>query len=197
MGLRAFYWRVIRIAFAGKLGVAQAASGAVATFSGAAIWYSGKWESAVNVIPFAVFAAVFIAAVVVGLIVAPHRIYLTEYAKNLDLKRIPDSVRRFVSTHDKFTLEEAACLLAETDMRQDNIVGPASGFLHTLQERAIEGKLKILNDPHKTIQTYGFMRRLPATNGQQFQLNNGLEITKSDLENLATEFSASIPGLTS
>jgi hypothetical protein len=61
-------------------------------------------------------------------------------------------VSRFVRNREYFTIAHAACLLAETEIRQDEIVGPASGYLYDIKKQILDEKIKPLNGNKLEIQ---------------------------------------------
>lgn len=84
------YWAsVFKRVFSGTFWVAEKWSGALALLYGAVVWVlhlTGTWETAVTWVPFAVFAAVFVGTVVVGLIVVPWQIHNDQADKIKDVE---------------------------------------------------------------------------------------------------------------
>jgi hypothetical protein len=87
MGLGAFYWEVIRRAFSGRLLIAEKISGGFALFFGA-IAGSYGWDTAMIWVPPIVFAAVFVTTVVIGVTIAPHRIYREERKRRVEAEKL-------------------------------------------------------------------------------------------------------------
>lgn len=78
MSLFGYWWAVIKRAFGGTFWLAEKWSGGIALVYGAFVYVmhlTGTWEAAVTWVPFAVFAAVFVATVAVGLFVAPWQMH--------------------------------------------------------------------------------------------------------------------------
>jgi hypothetical protein len=73
-----FYSSVVEMAFSGKFWFAEKISGVFALFFGALVFAIGKWESAVNWVPFLVGAIVFAGTVLLGLFIAPYRLFREE-----------------------------------------------------------------------------------------------------------------------
>lgn len=130
-------------------------------------------------------------------------IYYDVFLNELQIRRVwpkfesegmtNSSLAKFVSKRDSFTLTEAACLLAETEIRQDNLTGPAAGYLHDIKTRILQKKIDPVNaQPHEMT-----FARLPTLPGMvvKDELRNTLEISKKDLVKLANKLGVSIPGI--
>ena len=145
------------------------------------------WAIFVAISMFGLFAAVFFCNV---LFVAPYQKW-RDKRPNLD-ETTP--VSRLVKSRDRFTLEEAACLIAGVDIQQTEIRGIASGYLYDLQKKVLRGEIKVLNDVVGRVDAVRSLQRMPIGSGRA-ELPSGLEISKSDLATVASLFGASIPGL--
>lgn len=98
-GVLGFYWMCLKRAFSGRFWFAEKISGGFALIFGAAIWFFGQWESVMNWLPFAVFMAVFIGTVAVGLILAPYLFFKEEKDRADRLtKRIEPNLRVRLAT---------------------------------------------------------------------------------------------------
>jgi hypothetical protein len=101
MSFWGFYQQVFAKAFSGKFWLAEKISGAFALFFAAGVVLAGKWEAAVNWLPFAVFMAVFLITVSVGLIVAPWSIAREENAARSAAEgRLKPNLRLALATED-------------------------------------------------------------------------------------------------
>lgn len=130
--------------------------------------------------------------------VAPYSVYKQEREKTgkaLTGNSKSVGLRRIITRRDTFTLVEAACILANTDVQFENITGPAASYLFELKSRIIDQQLQPWRlfglDLHKV--------RIARVRGKSDGINalsNNLEIRKADLIKIANEYAIEVPGLT-
>jgi len=146
--------------------------------------------------------AIFVAISTVGLFAAVfvcESLFVAPYQKWRDKKETTGegrALRLLVSSRDRFTLEEAACLIAGVDIQQEDLRGIAAAYLYDIRKKVLRGELKVLNDISGQVEMTRSLQRMPF-GGNHKELRAGLEISKADFTAIARRLDVSIPGLTS
>lgn len=102
-----------------------------------------------------------------------------------------ESLKKYVERREKFTLAEAACLIAGDEMREDDIVGPASGYLRDIKQLILAGEINTLNAEQYELS----FARLNIPIEHRKEIRNSLEISRETLTWLAQKYEVHIPGV--
>lgn len=123
---------------------------------------------------------------------SPAKTLSVEHANSTEVQ-----IERFVQRRERFTIAEAACLLAGSEIRQGDLVGPSCGCLYDLKKKIVSGSIQTLNiGKHEISQVKMDEQMLVfGSNGPRRELRNDLEISKQTLSELAKDFDVRIPGL--
>lgn len=208
----AFWWKCARTALSGNTAFAndwQWVFG-IPLVSGISVWANARYGAEVMSTgspitdgflgAFGAFVVTWIIAFTVRFANAPVALYHGEKDRSDKLEGLrqaakDDPLQQLVRKRDRFTIAEAACLLAQTDLKQDNLVGPASAYLHDIRKQILNEKIRPLN-AHQNELTLAKMENNPIfATGEQHRLRTTIEISKDALRKLAKAHDINIPGL--
>lgn len=99
----------------------------------------------------------------------------------------------FVEKREKFTIAEAACLLANAEIKQSDLSGPSAGYLYDIKRRILSGSIRPLNAGKHELEHAKALQNATAFGFKPPELRNDLEIDKSELAELAKAFGVQIP----
>jgi hypothetical protein len=201
--LNDLYWycrRCLSIALRGSLSSALNWAGIIGVglfgaflhYRGSNLRFEDEWYGAVAsavVYTAVAWSAIFALRLI---FVAPFQLYRSQRSQ-----ADKPALEHLVRNRDSFTLAEAACLLAHTEIQQDDIVGPASSYLYDIKKRILASEVPVLNSTsHEIEYVRALSTGLALTAGApKRELRNSLEISKGTLAKLGTEFGVKIPGI--
>lgn len=121
---------------------------------------------------------------------APYRIERDAHATTKEQLRTAapaTSLAEFVAGRDVFTMKEAACIKAGSQITHGELTGPASGYLYDLKKMVLSGHISIvgINNPAMSasiqVLKMNFGRGLSLFSEQDMKALEDAEISKSDL----------------
>lgn len=105
------------------------------------------------------------------------------------------SLANFVEKRVRFTIAEAACLLANAEIKENDLSGPSAGYLRDIKRDILSGRVRPSNAWKHELEHAKALQGAAALGFKAPELRNDLEIGKSDLIQLAKAFGVRIPGL--
>jgi len=106
---------------------------------------------------------------------------------------------QFLKKRDRFTIKEAACLLAAAPFPQGELTGVAVGYLNNLENDILAGNITVLNDQGHEIEMARMRRRGLAimAHDTPSPLRDTFEISKETLSVIANAADIKIGGVNS